>query len=172
MTTSFDPKRARTESVEDVLRSLEEVGVDLWLDGDRLRFRAPKGVMNDARKTTLRAHKQAIIDRLRGVSVSAIDPTKRHIPFPLTELQQAYLIGRGSTIELGNIGSHVYLEARVEGFDRARAEAAWRTLITHHDMLRAVLLEGGQPSPRGRATWFGSPSSRRTSDRAARGVRV
>ncbi|HBB32138.1 MAG TPA: hypothetical protein DDZ80_11635, partial [Cyanobacteria bacterium UBA8803] len=72
------------------------------------------------------------------------DPSSRHLPFPLTDIQQAYWIGRSDTLELGNIAAHIYLE--IEGLDLnlERLNWGWQQLIERHDMLRAIVLPNGQ----------------------------
>jgi amino acid adenylation domain-containing protein len=72
------------------------------------------------------------------------DPDRRHVPFPLTDVQQAYWIGRTGAFDLGNVSTHVYFELEGEGLDVERFAAAWRRLIERHDMLRAVVLPDGQ----------------------------
>jgi amino acid adenylation domain-containing protein/non-ribosomal peptide synthase protein (TIGR01720 family) len=72
------------------------------------------------------------------------DPPHRFDPFPATEVQQAYWVGRGGSFELGNVATHVYCELEGEGLDLARLEAACRRLIDRHDMLRAVFLPDGR----------------------------
>lgn len=62
-----------------------------------------------------------------------------HEPFPLTDTQQAYLLGRTDLFELGNVTTHAYFEFAGE-LDVDRFGAAWRRLIERHDMLRAVVL--------------------------------
>jgi acyl carrier protein len=39
-------------------------------------------------------------------------PEARHEPFALTDIQQAYWMGRNKAFELGNITTHVYLNSR------------------------------------------------------------
>ncbi|MCH9648635.1 MAG: amino acid adenylation domain-containing protein [Deltaproteobacteria bacterium] len=68
----------------------------------------------------------------------------RFEPFPLTEIQQAYWIGRSAGIELGNVASHRYLEMDSENLDLPRLEVAWQSLVDRHDMLRAVVHDDGQ----------------------------
>jgi hypothetical protein len=70
-------------------------------------------------------------------------PESRHEPFPLTDLQKAYWLGRGDFFELGNIGCHVYVEVDLSGVDRRRLQAAWEKLIDRHEMLRAVIRDDG-----------------------------
>ncbi|HET7253594.1 MAG TPA: hypothetical protein VFJ46_07505, partial [Xanthobacteraceae bacterium] len=70
-------------------------------------------------------------------------PASRHEPFPLTDLQKAYWLGRSDYFELGNVGCHVYVEVDLPGLDRRRLQAAWQKLIDRHEMLRAVIRDDG-----------------------------
>ncbi|RZU53337.1 amino acid adenylation domain-containing protein [Krasilnikovia cinnamomea] len=73
----------------------------------------------------------------------AADPAGRFAPFPLTDIQQAYWVGRSGTIELGGVGAHGYTEIRFGEFDPDRFEEAVNRLIDRHDMLRAVFHPDG-----------------------------
>lgn len=71
------------------------------------------------------------------------DPYRRSDPFPLTEIQQAYWIGRSAAFDFGGVSIHTYVE--VEGdIDLARLERSWQQVVDRHDMLRAVVLPDGQ----------------------------
>jgi amino acid adenylation domain-containing protein len=70
------------------------------------------------------------------------DLEHRHDPFPLTEIQQAYLIGR-SGFAYGDVACHTYLELETEAARLDAIEDAWNRLVAHHDMLRAVVLPDG-----------------------------
>ncbi len=72
------------------------------------------------------------------------DPGNRHEPFTLSDIQQAYVVGRTELFELGGVGPTSYLEADWPELDVPRLEAAWRRLVERHDMLRAVVLPGGR----------------------------
>ncbi len=72
------------------------------------------------------------------------DPGRRHQPFPLTEVQQAYWIGRSGSFELGNVATHAYLEFDLAALDVERLGAALRRVIERHEMLRAVVLPTGE----------------------------
>ncbi|MET0136199.1 MAG: amino acid adenylation domain-containing protein [Kibdelosporangium sp.] len=87
-----------------------------------------------ARLTTGDAH---VVPRLTP------DPARRHEPFPLTDIQQAYWVGRQSTIELGGIGAHAYREISLEDLDEDHFTGALNQLISRHDMLRAVFRPDG-----------------------------
>ncbi|MEL6879049.1 MAG: amino acid adenylation domain-containing protein [Cyanobacteria bacterium J06607_10] len=72
------------------------------------------------------------------------DPVSRHQPFPLTDIQRAYWVGRSQAFELGNIGTHGYREIDVQGLSVQQVEQALNTLINRHDMLRAIVNLDGQ----------------------------
>jgi len=71
-------------------------------------------------------------------------PELRHEPFPLTDVQEAYWIGRQSFFELGNVASHAYIEIPFRGLDLERLQRALDRLIDRHEMLRAVILADGR----------------------------
>ncbi|MFJ3974301.1 amino acid adenylation domain-containing protein [Streptomyces sp. NPDC090021] len=58
--------------------------------------------------------------------------------FPMTETQQALMIGRGEAVEMGGIGCYGYFEWERPDLDPERFAAAWRTVVARHDMLRAI----------------------------------
>lgn len=65
-------------------------------------------------------------------------------PFPLTEVQHAYWVGRYDGQYLGNVGCHGYLEINVEQIDTDRLAASWKRLQEHHPMLRSCFTADGQ----------------------------
>ncbi|MFS1524192.1 amino acid adenylation domain-containing protein [Microbulbifer sp. 2304DJ12-6] len=65
-------------------------------------------------------------------------------PFPLTEVQQAYWLGRAATLKMGNIGTHSYQEFDFPNLDVKRLQVAFNQLIQRHDMMRMVVNEAGQ----------------------------
>ena len=71
-------------------------------------------------------------------------PEERSQPFPLTEIQQAYWLGRNRAFELGNIASHIYIELDCQDLDLKSLNQAWHKIIDHHEMLRMVVLPDGQ----------------------------
>ncbi len=71
-------------------------------------------------------------------------PDEHHLPFPLTELQQAYWIGRTAAFELGNVATHSYREIETTDLDLGRFNRSFRRLIERHDMLRAIVLPDGE----------------------------
>ena len=72
------------------------------------------------------------------------DLAARALPFPMTEVQQAYWVGRQAGFEGGNVGNHGYIEVTANGLDVERLTQCIRKLVERHEMLRAVLLPDGQ----------------------------
>ncbi|UJR22117.1 hypothetical protein I4U23_025181 [Adineta vaga] len=72
-----------------------------------------------------------------------VDESARYQPFPVTDIQQAYLVGREGFIVLGHVASFFYQEFDFPStFDTERLEKALNYLINYHDALRIVF-----PSP-------------------------
>lgn len=132
-------------TMAELVRQYEALGVQLWLDNGQLRFRAPAGVLNQQRLQELRFYKEALIGHMEKTeqAVVSADPAGRYAPFPLTDIQAAYLIGRKDDYELGGVGCHGYVELTLPVLDGKRLEAAWHAVILRHDMLRAVVSTQG-----------------------------
>ena len=80
-----------------LIAELERLGVQLWEESGELRFRAPRGVFTDERREALRENKAAVVQalrRLREQPAVTAGEEQRHDPFPLTDVQAAYLLGR------------------------------------------------------------------------------
>ena len=71
------------------------------------------------------------------------DEAGRFLPFPLTDVQHSYWIGRIGAYELGNVSSHVYFEFDSVGMDLERLSCTWNMLVQRHDMLRVVIQADG-----------------------------
>ncbi len=67
------------------------------------------------------------------------DQANRYQPFSLTEVQQAYWLGRSGAFELGSVSTHSYFEIERKGLEIRRLEEAWNRLIIRHDMMRVVI---------------------------------
>jgi pyochelin synthetase len=65
-------------------------------------------------------------------------------PFPLTEIQYAYWVGRGPNFVLGNVAPHAYFELEGRRLDHATITEAWNRVVERHGMLRAVVGSDGK----------------------------
>ncbi len=71
------------------------------------------------------------------------DAANQHLPFPMTEVQQAYWLGRNDVFEFGNVTTHSYDEMETTDIDVARFQRAWNKVVARHPMLRAEILPDG-----------------------------
>ncbi len=135
-----------------LLDDLGRLGVQVWAEGDLLRYRSPRGALTPDLLERLRESKADLLGLLRRPAgpppyppLPALTPApeKHGEPFPLSEIQQAYLVGRTELFELGGVGPTSYLEADWPDLDVPRLQAAWRRIVERHDMLRSIVLPGG-----------------------------
>jgi epothilone synthetase B len=133
------------------LADLAQQGVQLKAEGGVLHVRALRGALSAGQRERLGRDKAEILDLLRRHAAAAAPlppivahPQERHAAFPLTDIQQAYWLGRQATLELGGTGCHLYREFERTGLDLARLERGWQLLIARHDMLRAVVSPDGE----------------------------
>ncbi|MDO4075942.1 amino acid adenylation domain-containing protein [Clavibacter michiganensis] len=71
------------------------------------------------------------------------DPAHRHDPFPLTDVQRAYAVGRDPRIPLGGVGTYHHTEFDGEGQDLDLLAAAFDELVRRHPTLRTVIRPDG-----------------------------
>ncbi|WP_236725317.1 non-ribosomal peptide synthetase [Amycolatopsis orientalis] len=104
-----------------------------------------------------------LADFAAGLTLSSVDgacfalvadPAKRYEPFPPTEVQRAYWLGRDEGFTLGGVGCHFYREYDVDDLDLPRLEAAVNRLVRRHEMLRAVFDERGDQRVLPEVPWF------------------
>ncbi|UCM87043.1 non-ribosomal peptide synthetase [Streptomyces marincola] len=136
-----------TRDAQAIVTDLEKDGIRLWEEHGALRFRAPRGALTEERRALLRANREEVIahlaERARATRLTP-DPEGAHRPFPLTDIQAAYLVGRGDAYRYGGVACHVYTElAHPSGTDPDRLGAAWWAIVRRHDMLRAVVHPDG-----------------------------
>lgn len=67
-----------------------------------------------------------------------------HLPFELTNVQQAYLYGRLADFEMSNVSAHHYSELLFSHINITRFEEALNQLINQHSSLRTVFQDASQ----------------------------
>ncbi|PHM38108.1 non-ribosomal peptide synthetase [Xenorhabdus innexi] len=77
-------------------------------------------------------------------SISKQQDEDKYQSFPLTEVQQAYLVGRHSGFTLSGVGAHFFIEYRIEQLDVQRLNRVLNRLIQRHPVLRTIVINGQQ----------------------------
>lgn len=133
-----------------LLRQVRDQGIVLRANRDRIDLWGPKAALTEAFAATLREHKAAILDYLasnagaqHAWSLPSSDPAAAYEPFPLTDIQRAYWVGRQQAFDLSEVSIHFYTEVDCESLDVDRLERAWNRVVARHDMLRAVVDDEG-----------------------------
>lgn len=130
----------------DIITSLNEKGVKLWTEGEKLRYSAPQGIMNGEIMKLLKVNKATIISELNK-SKSDIkivhDEENRYNKFALSGIQGAYLMGRNKNMEYGGLACHIYMDFEYDRLERDKTQQVWNRIISENDMLHAVISREG-----------------------------
>ncbi|MFI6481050.1 amino acid adenylation domain-containing protein [Nonomuraea sp. NPDC050663] len=148
-------------NARDLLEEFAGAGIRLWREGEQLRFRAPRGAMTEPRLRQLRSRKAELLAVMADVDATGHGvwqdrPQERDQPFPLTDIQAAYLFGRNPAFDYGGVSCHLYQEFDYPAdLDPDRLRRAWDGLVRRHETLRTVIREDGTqrvvPEPPGTA---------------------
>jgi pyochelin synthetase len=135
---------------EDLLLELNRRGIKLRLVDGRMDVLAPAGALTPDLRERLKRERDRLLVLLRGASAAGDHPEitprpdQRYEPFPLTDIQHAYWVGRNPAVELGGVCTHFYFELERDGLDPERLETSLRRVIDRHDMLRAIVEPDGR----------------------------
>ncbi len=139
------------QNIQLLFHNLAQKGIKLAANGNSLDVNAPKGILTTELRDSLIEHKAEILELLRQNKLNPPilptiipEPDKIYEPFPLTDMQHAFWLGRSGVFELGNVANHGYYEIEGKNLDLARLNGGLQKLIDRHEMLRAVVLPDGQ----------------------------
>ena len=125
------------------IAEMHHMGIKLWLERDELHYSSQKK-LEGSEIAFLKENKQEIIKQLKAGNQDKLDKcnTERKFEkYPLTDIQSAYLLGRGDNFEYGGVSSHVYFEVKMPLLEREKTIRIWNKLIERHDNLRLVIAE-------------------------------
>ncbi|MFI2758830.1 amino acid adenylation domain-containing protein [Streptomyces echinatus] len=134
----------------DLFAELYRREVRMRLVDGRLHVTAPPGALTSELREEMRLHRDELIEIIsRSESAQepaslAPRPEEWHDPFPLTDIQQAYWVGRTPAVELGGNSTHCYLEFDATDLDIPRLSRSLDHVVRRHHMLRAVIQPDGR----------------------------
>ncbi len=129
-------------SLNEFLRDLRQHGVQLWLEGDRLRYRAAKELLTPALLAELRARKPEIVTFLQSLDRS--EPIRRILPqsrteaIPLSFAQQSlWLLNQ---FEPDQATYNIPLAYRLTGnLNRVALAQSLTAIVQRHEILRTAI---------------------------------
>lgn len=77
-------------------------------------------------------------------NILSVDANNRYKPFPLTDIQFAYWIGKNGGHNLNNISTNCYFEVELSDINIKELEKTFNILIKKHDMMRAIIINEEQ----------------------------
>lgn len=136
------------KNMQNLVNRFEANGIHLWTENGKIKYKASKEAMSPAVLAELKANKEALVKYLSEKSDDSnvaiiIDRTNRFEPFPLTDVQSAYLLGRSKTFEYGGVACHVYLEICYAELETQKVREIWNAITRKYDMLHAIINESG-----------------------------
>ncbi len=132
--SSFD------KSINDIITELENKDIRLWVEGESLRCKAPKGVMDKELAELIQSRKEEIIKyyRIKEAQNNLSQPIQKAEEkeyYPLSEAQKRmYFISQFDNSNLSyNLSSALYIQGNI---DLERLDGAFKALINRHEGLR------------------------------------
>ena len=141
--------------IVNLIKSLNDKGIYLFSEDDKLKTKAAKGVITPDIATTIRDHKTELLDYLKKNAVdtaitttssSPITPVSREQDLPLSFAQQRlWLLDK---IDGGSLHYNMPGALRLTGeLDRDALSRAVNTIVARHESLRTCFIEGADGQP-------------------------
>ncbi|MGB3510291.1 MAG: amino acid adenylation domain-containing protein [Microcoleaceae cyanobacterium] len=143
--------KTREKTIDEFLTELRQLDVKLWVEGDRLRYRAAKGTLTPILLNELRERKTQILTFLKAASNSVesnlppIVPVARNGNIPLSFAQQRFW--SLSKLEPNSPGYNMAMAYRLKGsLNISVLEQSLKEIIQRHEILRTTFPSvDGQP---------------------------
>ncbi|MDX1539920.1 MAG: condensation domain-containing protein, partial [Geminicoccaceae bacterium] len=133
-----------------LLTDLRELEVELWIEGDQLRYRAPKGRLGPELLERLRGRKGELLEHVRRngpirPAADLIPPAPAAERHPLSPDQEPLWFL--DQLRGGNPADHLPRAWRLEGpLDPGALERAFESIVERHQILRTAF-ESGPDGP-------------------------
>ncbi|MDJ0822850.1 MAG: methyltransferase [Paracoccaceae bacterium] len=134
-------------TIRDRILAMEAEGITLRRVGDKLNYRAPMGTLDADSLAFLKTNKLMILNLLDFDRDGPSVPTQKQA-FPMTPMQEAFLLGRAKGLFLGGLGCHAYGELTADAALAPRLPKAWQAVVERHPMLRATVSRQGYQTVR------------------------
>ncbi len=118
-------------TVAELIDALRARTIELWFEGDRLRYRAPKGALTHELRNALVARRSEVLGHLRSIAAA----TRIASPLSFTQRSLWFLHQQ----EPDSAAYHVALSVRIhDAVDLAALRQALQALVDRHPILRTT----------------------------------
>lgn len=117
------------------INSLCKQGIQIYRDGDKLKYKAVGLHLDEAVMNEIRLRKEELLKYLEEVDSTKIN---------LSPLQLAYMTGQSSVRSLNLVNAHYYMEYTKKSIDLNKLEDCLNVIIENNDALRLVILTEGK----------------------------
>jgi amino acid adenylation domain-containing protein len=134
------------KTIHELLSYLQSKKVTLWVDGDNLRYRAPKEALTQEIKEKLRQHKAEILSFLNPSGMTSIQPIADNDHYELSHAQKRLWVL--SQIEKkGSAAYNIPLSLLIEGdLDKNVLQRSLTHVVKRHESLRTRFITiDGEP---------------------------
>lgn len=134
-------------NIKEEIINLYGKGVILSEKDNQLQYKSVGRKLNEDDLNFLKDHKQEILDVFNQTVKNKMKleyGSNVCSPYPLTDIQMAYLLGRGEHFKYGGVSSHVYFEVKFPKLEKEKVQKVWDTIIARHDNLRLVIDENNE----------------------------
>ncbi len=139
-------------TIAELLTELRAKGIDLWVEGDRLRYSAPRGALSPDMRAALLERKSEILAFLHQAQAAAqpaappINPIVRDGALPLSFAQQRLWFLY--QFEPENTAYNLPMAVRLDGrLDLTALAQSFSQIIQRHESLRTTFTHNGTKQP-------------------------
>ncbi|RCJ23045.1 non-ribosomal peptide synthetase [Nostoc sp. ATCC 43529] len=129
------------KSIEEFLSELKRLDIKIWVEGDYLRYDAPKGKLSSVVRSQLVEHKQEIIEFLRQVNlkITSIQPVSRNQEIPLSFAQQRLWFLNQWEVENSSYNESVAVQLRGL-LNLSALQHSLNEIVRRHEVLRTTFV--------------------------------
>lgn len=139
---------SKSHGVRALVNSLNENGIKLWAERDKIKFQSTSGMISDEVIKVLKNKKSELLnyffERKEVLNRS----------FDLTSIQEAYFFGRDDSYELGGISANYYFEVELEPVIPEELERAFNLTVKGNEALRSIITEDGKQAVLDEVPWY------------------
>ncbi len=116
-------------------------GIELWADGDRLRYEAPEGVLTAELRKSLSDHREDLLSLLRGARAIPLASRDGNLPLSFAQERLWFMRELAPSSPFYNVPVRLHLRGRM---NVAALSASFLRLAIRHETLRTSFTEEGQ----------------------------